>query len=82
MGPANDPATRALLTALYTRFIPNKVVALLNPTHTNADVTARVPLLSGKSLVDGKPAAYVCKNYTCQLPVTTPEEFAKALGAN
>jgi len=30
------------------------------------------PLLADRTTVDGKPAAYVCENFTCQLPVTEP----------
>ena len=37
-----------------------------------------LPPAAGKDMVDGKPAAYVCKNFTCKAPVTTPEEL-KAL---
>ena len=33
------------------------------------------PLLAGRTAVDGMPAAYVCENFACQLPVTTPEEL-------
>jgi uncharacterized protein YyaL (SSP411 family) len=31
------------------------------------------PLLADRTTVDGKPAAYVCENFSCQLPVTDPE---------
>ncbi|GLX98859.1 hypothetical protein Hesp01_68090 [Herbidospora sp. NBRC 101105] len=31
-----------------------------------------VPLMAGRTLVDGEPAAYVCRNFACRLPVTTP----------
>jgi uncharacterized protein YyaL (SSP411 family) len=37
------------------------------------------PLLEGRALVDGKPAAYVCENFTCQLPVTDPGELKRQL---
>ena len=37
------------------------------------------PLLEGRTLVDGKPAAYVCENFTCQLPVADPEELKRQL---
>jgi uncharacterized protein YyaL (SSP411 family) len=30
-------------------------------------------------MVDGKPTAYVCQNYACQLPVTGPEALAAQL---
>ena len=33
---------------------------------------AAVPLLAGRGLVEGGAAAYVCRNFTCRLPVTDP----------
>jgi uncharacterized protein YyaL (SSP411 family) len=38
-----------------------------------------IPLLEGRGLVDGAPAAYVCRQFTCQAPVTTPEQLREAL---
>jgi uncharacterized protein YyaL (SSP411 family) len=32
-----------------------------------------VPLLADRDLVDGKPAAYVCRDFVCQEPVTEAE---------
>jgi uncharacterized protein len=40
---------------------------------------AEVPLLAGRGLVGGAPAAYVCRQFTCQAPVTTPEQLVRAL---
>ena len=34
-----------------------------------------VPLLDGKTLVDGKAAVYVCERFTCQAPVTDPRDL-------
>jgi uncharacterized protein YyaL (SSP411 family) len=34
-----------------------------------------IPLLEGRGLVDGRAAAYVCRNLVCERPVTDPEEL-------
>jgi len=38
-----------------------------------------VPLLAGRPLVDGDAAAYVCRGFVCDRPVSTPQELAAAL---
>jgi uncharacterized protein YyaL (SSP411 family) len=43
------------------------------------EAEAAIPLLAGRAHVDGKPAAYVCENFACQLPVTEPEALERQL---
>jgi uncharacterized protein YyaL (SSP411 family) len=38
-----------------------------------------VPLLEGRTPVDGRAAAYVCEHFVCQAPVTTADELTAAL---
>jgi uncharacterized protein YyaL (SSP411 family) len=40
-----------------------------------------VPLLQGRTTVDGKAAAYVCENFACRRPVTEPEQLEELLAA-
>ena len=76
VGPVDNPTTQALCSAVYSRFLPNKIVAGYSPQDGGAQ---GVPLLEAKEMVNDNPAAYVCQNYTCQAPVTTPEALAAAL---
>ena len=71
IGPHNDPATEALLKTINGNFHPNKVLV-----GAEAPGEYELPLLESRGMIDGKPTAYVCQNYTCQVPVTTPEELA------
>jgi uncharacterized protein YyaL (SSP411 family) len=41
--------------------------------------TEQPPLLAGRTAVEGRPAAYVCENFTCQLPVTDTEALRHQL---
>jgi len=45
------------------------------------EAAAGVPLLEARAAVDGKPTAYVCRNYACELPVTDRAALAKQLDA-
>ncbi|GAA2861510.1 thioredoxin domain-containing protein [Streptosporangium fragile] len=66
VGPADDPATAALHRAALLSPVPGLVLALGEPA------AEEVPLLAGRGLVGGAPAAYVCRGFTCRMPVTTP----------
>ncbi len=65
-----------LTGALRTRYRPHIVVA--GTDRDTTDGTA-VPLLEGRTAVDGHQAAYVCERFTCQLPVTDREALEASL---
>jgi hypothetical protein len=81
-GSPDSETVEAYLDALHGKFIPNKVVALIDPAAENSALEERVPLLAAKKLVNGQPAVYVCENYACKQPVTTPEALLRTLGVN
>ena len=81
IGPADDPRTAELhRTAL--RAAPSGAVLALGNGRGAGDEhggEASAPLLAGRGLVGGAPAAYVCRQFTCQAPVTTPEQLEQVL---
>ncbi len=74
IGPHDDAGTAALLQTVNGKFHPNKVLV-----GADGEGEHGLPLLESRGMIDGKPAAYVCQNYACQLPVTTPDELAAQL---
>jgi hypothetical protein len=77
IGPSGDPATAALRAAVLEQYAPTTVYAFAESGDDPA--TDRVPLLAGKDLVAGRPAAYVCESFACKAPVTDPDELRAAL---
>jgi uncharacterized protein YyaL (SSP411 family) len=77
VGAPDDPATAALVQVARDHAGPGDVIACGAPGDTAAEHA--VPLLSGRPLVDGAPAAYVCEHFSCQAPVTSPAALRAAL---
>ena len=76
VGPDDDPRTADLLRAALHVAPPGAVFAL--GSGSTPDGSA-IPLLAERPLVSGGPAAYVCRGFTCQAPVTTPAAVREAL---
>jgi uncharacterized protein YyaL (SSP411 family) len=74
VGP-DDDARAALERVARGATSPGLVVAVGEPDAPG------VPLLADRPLVDGQAAAYVCRGFVCDRPVTTAEDLAAALGA-
>ncbi len=69
--------TQLLAREIWSRYLPNKVVAMSRPDDNAAQELT--PLLRDRPLIEGSATAYVCENYTCQAPVNSPKELAGML---
>jgi hypothetical protein len=86
VGPGGDPRTAELhLTALLAA-PPGAVIALGDGGQQGAPeggspeaADGHIPLLAGRHLVGGAPAAYVCREFSCRAPVTDPAELRAEL---
>ncbi len=73
VGHPDDPGREALLSEARRSPSPGAVVVAGGPGED------AVPLLSGRGLVDGRAAAYVCRQLACRRPVTRPEDLREDL---
>ena len=76
VGHGDDERTRVLHQTALLAAPPGAVLALGDGDPKTRET---VPLLIGRGQVDGAPAAYVCRGFTCQAPVTTPEQLRELL---
>ncbi|WP_229072026.1 thioredoxin domain-containing protein [Actinoplanes sp. DH11] len=69
-----DPAAAGALVEAAHRSAPGGTVIVVGEPDRPG-----VPLLADRPLIDGGPAAYVCRGFVCDRPVSTPEDLAVRL---
>ena len=75
IGDRTDDATQSLRRAAFETNAPNRVLATIAP---GAALPKGHPA-QGKTAIDGKPTAYICRGETCSLPITDASELREAL---
>jgi uncharacterized protein YyaL (SSP411 family) len=78
LGPAADPATRALIEVAWRRWLPGRII--VHAEAPSADHPAAA-WLAGRVAVDGRPTAYVCRENVCHAPVRTVEGLEEQLSS-
>jgi uncharacterized protein YyaL (SSP411 family) len=71
-GDPGGPEAAPLLRVVRGCYLPRRALACGPPT-------PELPLLAGRHPVQGRPAAYVCRNQACEAPTTDPEALARLL---
>jgi uncharacterized protein len=95
IAPKHPHAFAHLLQALDFRLSQTREVALAGPDTSELERVVRsrfrphivlaggepdgVPLMEGRTPVDGQAAAYVCEQFSCKRPVTEPAELEALL---
>ena len=67
-------AASELSRAIAEVYLPNRVIARADGAPARLQ-----PLVEGKTPLDGKPAAYVCRDFTCEKPTADPAALRDAL---
>ncbi|MET9964508.1 thioredoxin domain-containing protein [Streptomyces sp. NPDC006356] len=76
VGPSlTDEGTRTLHRTALLGTAPGAVVAVGTPE------SDEFPLLADRPLQQGQPAAYVCRNFTCDAPTTDPDRLRTVLSS-
>ena len=78
-GKKDSPETKALLKEVHRHFLPNTIVILVDGNESQKYLGETNEAIRAMSLVKGKPAAYLCENFTCKAPVTDPKALSEFL---
>ncbi len=78
-GKKDAPGTKALLSEVHRHFLPKTILLLADGGEGQKYLGEKNEAIRAMSPVDGKPAAYVCQNFTCKAPVTDPKQLAELL---
>ncbi|MEL6307195.1 MAG: thioredoxin domain-containing protein [Chloroflexota bacterium] len=76
VGNPTQQGTKDLLQQVRLVYRPNVITAL---ARDNVDGETNIPLLNYRSMRNDQPTVYVCQNFACKMPVTTPEEMVVLL---
>ena len=72
--------TKAMQTVLQGLYLPTAIVVPVLPQHRET-LSRLLPWVSSMRMVEGRATAYVCRDFTCQSPTTSPEELAAQLSS-
>src|SRR5207249_4229132 len=78
-GKKDVPETQALFKAVHSHFLPKTILLLADGSDGQKFLGEKNEAIRAMSIVEGKPAAYVCENFTCKAPVTDPKALAELL---
>jgi uncharacterized protein YyaL (SSP411 family) len=78
-GDSGAAETRALVAEVHRHFVPNKILLLADGGEGQKYLEGKLEALRGMKPIEGKPAAYVCENFTCKAPVTDPQALGELL---
>lgn len=82
IGPRHSPEAQSLLRTLRSAYLPNKVVALLDPADNEAAaLRALIPLLRDRPMVRELSTLYLCRKGACKKPMTDASELATLLSS-
>ena len=78
-GKRDDSRTHTLVREIHRRFLPHKILLLIDDPKPWETLAPAMPFLPFVKPLNGKPTAYVCQDYTCQLPTNDPHTLSQLL---
>ncbi|PYR94520.1 MAG: thioredoxin domain-containing protein [Acidobacteria bacterium] len=79
LGERDGQDTTALKAEISRHYLPFAVVIPVDPGEQQARLATLMPFIGAMRMQDGGAAAFVCRNFACKAPVSTPETLGSQL---
>jgi uncharacterized protein YyaL (SSP411 family) len=66
---------------VHRHFLPKTILLLADGSDGQKFLGEKNEAIRAMSMVEDKPAAYVCENFTCKAPMTEPIALGKLLSS-
>jgi uncharacterized protein YyaL (SSP411 family) len=77
LGTRGDARTESLISTVHQHYLPNRALLVAEPSRRAGE--SDLPLVAGKTSVNGQPTAYVCHRQACSPPVTEGRQLGLLL---
>jgi len=78
-GNLRTDETKTMLKALWSKFLPNKILLHRPDVSSQPDITTIAPCTKNQAPHHNQTTAYICRNYSCLQPTTDPQVMLKFL---
>lgn len=75
----DDPARQDILNQVHARYLPNKILVLLDGSESQERLSEMNPFYASIPVVENRTRVYVCRHHVCRLPVSDADALAGIL---
>ena len=79
IGTEDDPGATSLIREVHRVYCPNRIIGIARGDMDVVIAAEIVPLLAERIAIAYRPTAYVCEQFSCQLPTNDPSVLASQL---
>jgi uncharacterized protein YyaL (SSP411 family) len=79
LGERESQDTMALHAEVARHYLPFAVVVPVEPGERQSRLATLMPFIGPMRMQDGRATAFVCRNFACRAPVSTPEALSREL---
>ena len=81
VGKNDDSATHDMLRSVWRNFLPGAVWVFIGDPDSRSFFSKQADFYGTVQAIDGKPTAYVCKDFVCNLPTTDMKRWTSRQSA-